>query len=538
MQESRPQSQSQSQPHDPSRANAPPSPSPSVRRRHANRSLWGAVEIIPNRLYYAPLKFVPPRETGTGRSQSHFQSQPPSQFQFQPPSHKPIHYFGIDDDLLYWNFFLDYGPLNLGQLHRFCSALNAKLSSPHLADRVLCYHSGPSGERRSNAVVLICAWQMLYLGRTLEEAYWGFRAEEEDDVDVARSWNRRSRERAAPPSQGRNCSWPPEKKRPEEEKSYSPSSSSSSLSSSGGSTRNNHQRNYDSNNSHRDNPISTCSRIHDAHEDNTAPTDTDTDAEQTLSPFAKLHPLPPFHDASPIICTFDLTVYDVLCGLDKARKHGFFRFADAVNHQVFIAADDDSSSSHPPSSHSQSHSSPPSPSPFDVNQYEHFEQVENGDLNWIIQDKIIAFAGPHSRKLITPEGFCMLTPSDYLPHFTRPEFHVKLIIRLNKKCYDEAEFVEAGMRHVDHYYLDGSCPDMSILHSVLRDMESIRPEEAMAVHCKAGLGRTGTCIGAYLMKHFRLTAREAIGWMRICRPGMVIGPQQHFLQDVERVMWQ
>lgn len=39
------------------------------------------------------------------------------------------------------------------------------------------------------------------------------------------------------------------------------------------------------------------------------------------------------------------------------------------------------------------------------------------------------------------------------------------------------------------------------------------------------------------MKHYRFTAAEVIGWMRICRPGMVIGPQQHFLQDVEQKMW-
>jgi cell division cycle 14 len=43
------------------------------------------------------------------------------------------------------------------------------------------------------------------------------------------------------------------------------------------------------------------------------------------------------------------------------------------------------------------------------------------------------------------------------------------------------------------------------------------------VHCKAGLGRTGSCIGAYVMKHYRFTAEELIGWIRIARPGSIIG---------------
>ena len=52
------------------------------------------------------------------------------------------------------------------------------------------------------------------------------------------------------------------------------------------------------------------------------------------------------------------------------------------------------------------------------------------------------------------------------------------------------------------------------------------------------VGRTGTCIGAYLMKHYRFTAAEVIGWMRICRPGCVIGPQQQFMKEIEQRMWQ
>lgn len=58
------------------------------------------------------------------------------------------------------------------------------------------------------------------------------------------------------------------------------------------------------------------------------------------------------------------------------------------------------------------------------------------------------------------------------------------------------------------------------------------------MHCKAGLGRTGSCIGAYMMKHYGFSAREAIGWMRVCRPGSVIGPQQHYLESIQARMWE
>eukprot|EP00463_Aulacantha_scolymantha_P001509 TRINITY_DN2120_c0_g1_i1.p1 TRINITY_DN2120_c0_g1~~TRINITY_DN2120_c0_g1_i1.p1 ORF type:complete len:103 (+),score=9.96 TRINITY_DN2120_c0_g1_i1:217-525(+) len=39
------------------------------------------------------------------------------------------------------------------------------------------------------------------------------------------------------------------------------------------------------------------------------------------------------------------------------------------------------------------------------------------------------------------------------------------------------------------------------------------------------------------MKHYKLTHAEAIAWIRLCRPGSIIGPQQHFLQQMEAKMW-
>lgn len=148
----------------------------------------------------------------------------------------------------------------------------------------------------------------------------------------------------------------------------------------------------------------------------------------------------------------------------------------------------------------------------------------------------MAFAGPSFKKTVSPEGYCTLAPSDYIPYFQ--QHNVALVVRLNKKNYEEQDFIDAGIQHLDQFYLDGSCPPMRILQRVLESFEAVPQNKAFAVHCKAGLGRTGTCIGAYLMKHFRMTAPEVISWMRICRPGCVIGPQQQFLQDLESVMWQ
>lgn len=37
---------------------------------------------------------------------------------------------------------------------------------------------------------------------------------------------------------------------------------------------------------------------------------------------------------------------------------------------------------------------------FDPDEYEFFERVENGDLNWIIPGKILSFCGPHDKSYV------------------------------------------------------------------------------------------------------------------------------------------
>ena len=81
------------------------------------------------------------------------------------------------------------------------------------------------------------------------------------------------------------------------------------------------------------------------------------------------------------------------------------------------------------------------------------------------------------------------------------------------------------------YFIDGSTPPESVVKEFLDISEA--EKGAIAIHCKAGLGRTGTLIGLYAMKHFKFPAAAFIGWIRIARPGSILGPQQHYLIEKE-----
>lgn len=139
---------------------------------------------------------------------------------------------------------------------------------------------------------------------------------------------------------------------------------------------------------------------------------------------------------------------------------------------------------------------------FDIEEFEHFEKVENGDLTWL-SHRTCAFAGPHNTHSSSVEGYYTLTPEDYIPHFKKKK--VGMVIRLNKKYYDEGRFTREGIQHRDLYYLDGSTPTEEVLQTFLSIMEGVDPSHRIAVHCKAGLGRTGSCIGAYWVRYMFFT---------------------------------
>jgi hypothetical protein len=104
---------------------------------------------------------------------------------------------------------------------------------------------------------------------------------------------------------------------------------------------------------------------------------------------------------------------------------------------------------------------------------------------------------------------------------------VTLVIRLNARAYDPAPLEAAGIRCVHIDLAEGTIPPPA---AVVTFLDAITAADgAVAVHCKEGLGRTGTLAAAHLMVAHGFSAREAIGWIRVVRPDSVVGQQQQFL---------
>lgn len=222
--------------------------------------------------------------------------------------------------------------------------------------------------------------------------------------------------------------------------------------------------------------------------------------EEALLPFARIAGMPveEYCDATWCPPTFTLHFEWYLRGLARAKELGWITSAS-----------------------------------FDVEDYCRFDNPSLFNAN-IITPKLVAFIGPEARTPDKEWNLYMHEPCEFVEEFQRRG--VSTVVRLNEPgAYDRAVFESAGIEVVDLEFQDCTTPSPAIIKGFLDAVDSAKG--IVAVHCLAGLGRTGTLIAIHMMKHYGFSGREAMGLVRLMRPGSVIGPQQQFLVSLDCASW-
>lgn len=103
---------------------------------------------------------------------------------------------------------------------------------------------------------------------------------------------------------------------------------------------------------------------------------------------------------------------------------------------------------------------------------------------------------------------------------------VALIVNLHHRAHPPDVLTRLHLKEVHLAVVDFTAPSQEQLaHGVQVMRETVNGGAAVAVHCGAGLGRTGTLVACYLVAG-GLSAEEAIAKVRRLRPGSIETPEQ------------
>lgn len=162
---------------------------------------------------------------------------------------------------------------------------------------------------------------------------------------------------------------------------------------------------------------------------------------------------------------------------------------------------------------------------------------------------IVAEIGKHDTSVSRgPAGFSWVVPGMIagcpMPGVTSPMSYdldllanigITVLITLTEEDIYQAELKAAGLSNVHLPIYDREAPSLSQMHMLLLKMQRLIAQgEVLAVHCLAGLGRTGTVLAAWMIKEGGLSTEEAMRRLRLINPGFIQSVvQETFLAEFE-----
>ena len=135
------------------------------------------------------------------------------------------------------------------------------------------------------------------------------------------------------------------------------------------------------------------------------------------------------------------------------------------------------------------------------------DKIERGratQFDWVIPKRLIAthMPGPTGLRGLKSQG-------------------ITTVISLTAHVPDERVIKELGLKHYHFPLADMSAPDMGFIERFVGILQhELDQDRKVAVHCGAGLGRTGTMLACYFVNE-GLSADKAIERVRRTRPGSV-----------------
>jgi cell division cycle 14 len=222
--------------------------------------------------------------------------------------------------------------------------------------------------------------------------------------------------------------------------------------------------------------------------------------------------LEPYRDASSTNSGFELTLEDCWFSLQRSKALGWLNMPRSVGGRW---------------------------GRVDPEEYDHYRSVLNANLTEVVPGRLIVLKSPRDvggRKYLNNERGVRHFSASYMAEILT-DCEASAVVRLGDEDYDTDAFERRGLLHHDlHAYFDANglpSPHAAVAFLAAVDSAAAADEGPVAAHCSSGLERAPTLAAMYLIRRLSFPAREAIAWVRIMRPGSIVGPQQHYLAALD-----